>query len=184
MKKVLGIALLLAMLLSAALIFSGCQTTPQQAAPAAQGPAGPAGPQGDQGVAGQQGQTGDTGQMGDAGHKGDRGHPGEQGYTGNTGEKGETGDRGKAAPCPAGQHAIRTPITEEWIACTTMQHQAHDGERGGSVNSNATSLMDAGKCPPFFSRGRNTVRGTCEKIGRRHGLARISTDRPSLFILR
>jgi hypothetical protein len=98
MKTAIGIVLV-----SAMLIFSGCQTTPQQAAPAAQGPPGPAGPQGDQGQTGQQGQTGD------AGHRHDRGHPGEQGYRGDTGYKGDTGHQGKAAPCPAGQHRHTNP---------------------------------------------------------------------------
>ena|SRR5579872_7428929 len=112
MKTALGMVLV-----SAMLIFGGCQTTPQQAAPAAQGPPGPAGTPGEQGQAGQQGQTGDTGLTGDAGHRGDRGHTGDtgqtgdKGYTGNTGEKGDTGDRGKAAPCSAGQHRHTNPDT-------------------------------------------------------------------------
>jgi hypothetical protein len=117
-------------LTSVLLLCVGCQTTPQQAAPApaAQGQTGPPGQNGAQGQPGEQGQTGDTGQSGnrgytgdtgkpgdkgytgDTGRKGDTGQPGDKGYTGNTGQKGDTGDRGKPAPCPNGQHHYTDPV--------------------------------------------------------------------------
>ena len=101
-------------LLSVMLLCVGCQTTPQQAAPAPaaqgqQGTPGQDGAQGQPGQQGQQGQTGDTGQTGDRGHSGDTGRPGDKGYTGDTGQKGDTGDRGKPAPCPEGQHHSTDP---------------------------------------------------------------------------
>ena len=114
-------------LTSVMLLCGGCQTTPTQAAPAAQGQPGPAGQDGAQGQPGQQGATGDTGQTGsqgytgdtgrtgdkgytgDTGQKGNTGQTGDKGYTGDTGQKGDTGDRGKAAPCPEGQHRYTDP---------------------------------------------------------------------------
>jgi hypothetical protein len=56
---------------------------------------------------------------------------------------------------PPDSTAIQTPITEEWIACKTKQHQANVGERDGTINSNAISLINAGKwrsAELFFSR--------------------------------
>ena len=102
-------------LTSVMLLCGGCQTTPQQAAPAAQGQPGPSGQDGAQGQPGQQGQqgmqgqTGDTGQAGNQGHTGDTGRPGDKGYTGDTGQKGDTGDRGKPGSCPDGQHHSTDP---------------------------------------------------------------------------
>src|ERR1035437_4345083 len=99
-------------LTSVLLLCVGCQTTPQQAAPApaAQGQTGPPGQNGAQGQPGEQGQTGDTGQSGNRGYTGDTGRPGDKGYTGDTGRKGDTGDRGKPAPCPNGQHHYTDPV--------------------------------------------------------------------------
>ena len=75
-------------LTSVMLLCSGCQTTPPQAAPAAQAQPGQPGPPGQNGAQGQ---------------------PGQQGQTGDTGQKGDTGDRGKPAPCPDGQHHATDP---------------------------------------------------------------------------